>query len=99
MFGINRIDGERPDRGKSPWAEIALPPSAAIVADEHSGIATRENGLRLRRVGDQRLYAAVRGETGRDAASMTFRHLGCAIRPSRPFQDICCNPLPYAASL
>ena len=34
----------------------------------------------------------------RDAVSTTCRHLDCARRPSRPFQDIYCNPLPYAAS-
>ena len=32
------------------------------MADEHSGITTRENGLLLPRVGNQRLYAAIQGK-------------------------------------
>ena len=34
------------------------------------------------------------GETGRDGVSTNSRHPGCAIRPSRPFQDIGCSSLP-----
>src|SRR6185437_17177535 len=57
--GINGIDGQGPDRRQVPLGSDMLPPSAAIVANEHTGIASRENGPGLSGMGNQRLYAAV----------------------------------------
>jgi beta-lactamase family protein len=58
-LGVNRIDGQRPDRWHRPAGADALPACPAILAREQARITTRENGLRLSWVGDQRLYAAV----------------------------------------
>jgi hypothetical protein len=49
-------------------------------------------------MGDQRLYAAIERERAR-CRIHDFQHPDCAIRPSQPFRDIYCNPLPYAVSL
>lgn len=61
---IGRIDGQRPDRRQRTGGAEPFPACARIVADEQAGIATRENGLRLGGMGDQRLNAAVERERG-----------------------------------
>src|SRR5580704_13306192 len=63
-IGIDRVDGQRPNRRQSPIGADALPPRPAIVAHEQARIATRENGMRLIGMGDQRLYAAIERERG-----------------------------------
>src|SRR6516165_1030166 len=64
-IGIDRVDGQRPDRWQSPiGADDALPPQPAIVAREQAGVATCENGMRLRGMGDQRLNAAIERKRG-----------------------------------
>jgi len=51
-IGINRVDGQRPDRRQSPIGADALPPRPAVVAHEQAGIATRDNGMRLSGMGN-----------------------------------------------
>src|SRR6266481_4320054 len=69
-IGINRVDGQRPDRWHTPIGPIgpisadALPPRPSIVAHEQARIATGENGMRLFGMGDQRLYAAIERKRG-----------------------------------
>jgi len=63
-IGIDRVDGQRPDRRQSAIGANALPPRPAIVADEQARIAACENGVRLCGMGDQRLYAAIKRERG-----------------------------------
>jgi hypothetical protein len=46
-MGINRIDGQRPDRWHSSIGAEALPPRPSIVAHEQARIAACENGMRL----------------------------------------------------
>jgi hypothetical protein len=46
-IGVNRVDGQRPDRWQSPIGAGALPPRPSIVAHEQAHIATCENGMRL----------------------------------------------------
>ena len=50
-IGIDRVDGQRPDRRQGPIGADALPPRPAIVAHEQARIAAGENGMRLRRDG------------------------------------------------
>jgi hypothetical protein len=47
-----------------PIGADALPPRPSILAHEQARIATCENGMRLFRMGDQRLYAAIGRERG-----------------------------------
>ena len=63
-IGIDRVDGQRPDRRQSPIGADALPSRPSVVAHEQTGIATRENGMRLCGMGDQRLYAAIERKRG-----------------------------------
>src|SRR6266481_5217780 len=54
-IGVNRVDGQRPDRRHSPIGRIggdALPPRPSIVAHEQARIAGGENGMRLSGMGD-----------------------------------------------
>ena len=51
-IGIDRVDGQRPDRWQSAIGVNAFPPRPAIAAHEHARIAAGENGMRLRRMGD-----------------------------------------------
>src|SRR6266853_6619191 len=65
-FRVSRgaTQGQRPDRWHSPIGADALPPCPSIVAHEQARIATCENGMRLCRMGAQRLYAAVERKRG-----------------------------------
>src|SRR5229473_5897589 len=63
-LGINRVDGERPDRWQIPVGADALPPRPAIVAREQARIATCKNGMRLLGMGGQRLNAAIERKRG-----------------------------------
>src|SRR5207248_10282289 len=63
-IGINRVDGQRPDRRQDPLGADALPPRSAIVAHEQTRIAAGENGMLLFGMGDQRLYAAIERKRG-----------------------------------
>ena len=51
-IGIDRVDGQRPDRWQSPIGADALPPRPSIAAHEQARIATCENGMRLFGMGD-----------------------------------------------
>jgi hypothetical protein len=63
-IGINRVDGQRPDRRQGAVGADALPPRPAIAAREQARIAAGENGLRLSGMGGQRLDAAVERKRG-----------------------------------
>src|SRR6266478_1137683 len=66
-IGIDRVDGQRPDRWHRPIGPIgadAPPPRPSIAAHEQARIATWENGMRLGGMGDQRLYAAIERKRG-----------------------------------
>src|SRR5438067_723904 len=62
--GIDRVDRQRPDRRQGPLDADALPPRAAVVAHEQARVAACKNGMRLRGMGDQRLYAAIERKRG-----------------------------------
>src|SRR5262249_31638416 len=62
--GINGVDGQRPDRRHSALCADPFPLRPAIVAYEQACIPTCQNGMRLRRMGDQRLYAAIEWKRG-----------------------------------
>ena len=50
--GIDRVDGQRPDRRQSAIGAEAFPPRPAIAAREQARIAAGENGMRLGGMGD-----------------------------------------------
>src|SRR6516162_2588569 len=63
-IGIDPVDGQRPDRWQSAIGADTLPPRPSIVAHEQARIATCENGMRLCRMSDKRLYAAIERKRG-----------------------------------
>jgi hypothetical protein len=76
-IGINRVDGQRPDRWQSPIGPIggdAFPPRPAIAAHEQARIAAGENGMRLFGMGDQAWMQLL---SGNGARCRTHARPGC----------------------
>src|SRR5262249_27127344 len=101
-FGIDRVDGERPDRRQGPIGADALPPGASIVAHKQARIAACQYGMRLCGMGDQRLDAAIERERG---AMPCPRRSGIRTVPyppagrSKTDTVVRCHPLPSFVSV